>query len=119
VLVDLDKRSFSGAFTTRDEGAIIALVTIDARQSQGRVVLVVHGSFDRQDTRDVEAAVEGLGPGAQVTIDLRDARVCDDAAVAKLARDLTDDLALDVELLGLSDHHRRLLRYLGIPATRH
>jgi hypothetical protein len=94
-------------------------VTIDARQSRGRVVLVVHGSFDRQDTRDVEAAVEGLGPGARVTVDLRDARVCDDAALAELARDLTGGLALDVELLGLSDHHRRILRYLGIRAPRH
>jgi anti-anti-sigma regulatory factor len=119
VLVDFAERPFSGAFTARVDGAIILPMTIDARQSQGRVVLVVHGSFDRQDTRDVEAAVEGLGPGARVTIDLRDVRVCDDAAVAKLARDLTDDLALNVELLGLSDHHRRLLRYLGIRAPRH
>jgi anti-anti-sigma regulatory factor len=95
-------------------------VTIDARQSRSGLVLVVHGSFDRQqDTRDVEAAVAELGPGAPVTIDLHDVRVCDDAAVAKLASDLSADLAASVELVGLSEHHWRLLRYLGIGPTRH
>jgi anti-anti-sigma regulatory factor len=94
-------------------------VTIDARQSRSGLVLVVHGSFDRQDTKDVEAAVAELGPGARVTIDLHDVRVCDDAAVAKLARDLSADLAASVELVGLCEHHWRLLRYLGIGPTRH
>ena len=94
-------------------------MTIDARQSRGGLVLVVHGSFDRQDTQDVEAAVAELGPGTRVTIDLHDVRVCDDAAVAKLARDLSCDLAASVELVGLSEHHWRLLRYLGIRPTRH
>ena len=82
-------------------------------------MLVVHGSFDRQDTRDLEAAVAVLGPGARVTIDLRDVRSCDDAAVAQLARDLSGGEAASVELLGLSEHHRRLLQYLGIRAALH
>jgi anti-anti-sigma regulatory factor len=94
-------------------------VTIDARQSRSGLVLVVHGAFDRQGTQDVEAAVAELGPGARVTIDLHDVRVCDDAAVAQLARDLSEDLAASVELVGLSEHHWRLLRYLGIGPTRH
>jgi hypothetical protein len=108
------------AFPPRADGAIIVVpMTIDARQTRGELVFVVHGSFDRKDTQDVEAAVAGLGPGARVTIDLRDVRVCDDAAVAKLARDLSDDAMPSVELLGLSEHHRRLLQYLGIRAARH
>jgi hypothetical protein len=39
--------------------------------------------------------------------------------VAKLASDLSADLAASVELVGLCEHHWRLLRYLGIGPTRH
>lgn len=91
-------------------------VTIDERHQGGQVVLVPHGSLNRHDTDDLEALIAALGPEAHVIVDLHDVR-CDDAAVAILGRDVSH--ANDVRLVGLSEHHDRLLRYMGIPAARH
>ena len=78
-------------------------------------MLVAHGSLNRQDAGELEAAVAALGPGAHVTIDLHDVR-CDDAAVAMLGRDVA--CAAGIHLVGLSAHHDRLLRYMGIRGPR-
>jgi hypothetical protein len=92
---------------------------IDTRAGVDATVLVVHGSFDRQGLTAIDRAIAGLGPGARVRIDLHEARACDDAAVAMLARELQGKR--DVEVVGLSDHHHRLLRYMGVGlrATQH
>jgi hypothetical protein len=94
-------------------------MSIDARTSGDGTVLVVHGSFDRQDLAAVDRALAAIGPGGRVRIDLHEARACDDAAVAMLVRELQG--SRDVEVVGLSAHHHRLLRYMGVRVrvTRH
>jgi anti-anti-sigma regulatory factor len=93
-------------------------VSIDARSNGAEVVLVVHGSLNQQEVGELQARVADLEPGARVTIDLREVRVCDDAAVAALARGLGRGGGPAVELVGLSDHHHRVLRYMGVRAPR-
>jgi hypothetical protein len=86
---------------------------IDALAGRGETVLVVHGTFNRQDLAALERAIAEAGRGARVRVDLHEARNCDDAAIAMLARGLQGS-AGDVEVVGLSDHHHRLLRYMGV-----
>jgi anti-anti-sigma factor len=90
-------------------------VSIEARRHGSESVLVVHGSLDAHAVDAVGTTLADLAPGARVTIDLHDVRICDDAALAVLARAATRNCTAHVELVGLSGHQERILRYMGIP----
>jgi anti-anti-sigma regulatory factor len=92
-------------------------MSIDRRQQRGETVLQLHGSFDAQDARELHEVLQAVDRDAHVTVDFREVRLFHDYAVAMLARDVSR--APNVALLGLSEHHHRLLRYLGIdPAAQ-
>ena len=71
------------------------------------------GVFDVSAAQDVAYRLSGADVGADVRIDLTHVREFHDFGVAVLAKALADCPA-HVSVSGLRQHHRRLLRYLGI-----
>ncbi len=95
-------------------GDIHTLMTIEARpQRSGRTELVLHGSFDAAEARRLHDMLADLAPETQVRVDFHEVRLFDDFAVALLSRDLATAYASNISLVGLSEHHHRLLRYMG------
>ncbi len=71
------------------------------------------GIFDVSAAQDVAYRLAGAHVGAEVRIDLTHVREFHDFGVVVLAKALADCPA-HVSVHGLRQHHRRLLRYLGI-----
>jgi hypothetical protein len=71
------------------------------------------GMFDVSAAQDVARRLAGVPSGALVRVDLTRVRDFDDLGVALLARALAESPGR-VAIQGLRQHHRRLLRYLGI-----
>jgi hypothetical protein len=90
-------------------------MNVDTRERRGETVLTLHGSFNPHDLEELRSLLATLGEAARVTIDFHDVGSAHDVAVAKLASEL-DDVRLSI--VGLSDHHRRLLRYMGASQSR-
>ena len=88
---------------------------VDARDHRGETVLTLHGSFAPCDADELRDLLRDLDRDAHVTIDFHEVRSCHDAAVAKFARELD---GARVTVRGLSEHHLRLLRYLGFARQR-
>ncbi len=71
------------------------------------------GLFDVAAAQDVARRLAGVPSGVFVRVDLTRVRDFDDLGVALLARALAESPG-HVAVQGLRQHHRRLLRYLGI-----
>ena len=71
------------------------------------------GMFDVAAAQDVARRLATVPYGATVRVDLTRVRDFDDLGVALLARALAESPGR-VAVQGLRQHHRRLLRYLGI-----
>ncbi len=88
-------------------------MTIDTHAGSGGTVLSVEGAaFDSAAAEHLHDLLLELDPAQPLTIDLRSVRLVHDTAVAQLARDLLPEFRR-VWLLGLSEHHRRLMRYFA------
>ena len=86
-------------------------------QAVGNAIVVTVGSaLLRRDVDDLERKLRLLDRMEVLVVDLSRARDLDDAVVAQLAEALRC-VAGSVEFRGLSLHQRRLLRYLGHPAS--
>ena len=81
------------------------------RLGTSAAVVSVCGSFDVLDAERLYALAVALGSD-RVTLDFYRARPVHDSAIARLGHDLHDS-AGRFALSGLSEHHRRLLRYMG------
>jgi hypothetical protein len=79
-----------------------------------RTVIRMDGVFDVPAARSAAERLEAAGY-ADVRIDLTRVREFDDFGVALLAQAIASRKA-PTAVLGLHDHHLRLLRYLGIEA---
>lgn len=79
-------------------------------------VVEVEGALDVAAAARIRDAVLELDPGDPAVVDLHAVRELDDAALAFLAWSLSSRSG--VELRGLGEHHRRLLRYLGVDSAR-
>ncbi len=90
---------------------------IQAHEETRGTVLELHGSFGPAEADRLRDMIRRLEPQKSVTIDFREVRLCHDTAVARLARDLVESHR-QVSMLGLSEHHRRLLRYIGLPSAQ-
>lgn len=94
-------------------------MSIEARpQRSGRTDIVLHGSFGATEARRLHELLSDLAPAAPVRVDFHGVRLFDDYAVALLSRDLSTEYAANISLVGLSEHHYRLLRYMGAPPLR-
>jgi anti-anti-sigma regulatory factor len=74
------------------------------------------GVFDLAAAREVAHRLAGVSSGEVIRVDLTRVRDFDDLGVALLARALAESPGR-VAVQGLREHHRRLLRYLGIAAA--
>lgn len=71
------------------------------------------GVFDVSAAEDVARSLASARAGTQIRVDLTHVREFHDFGVAVLARALAGCPAR-VSVRGLRQHHRRLLRYLGV-----
>lgn len=74
-------------------------------------VVHVDGLLDAAAARMILASTQAIPAGEGLVVDLSGATMVDDVAVAFLAESLTGRL---YRLRGLSTHHERLLKYLGL-----
>lgn len=86
---------------------------IQTRDDGPATVLELDGSFGPVEEETLSDVLRELEPDRPVTIDFREVRLFHDIAVARLARDI-GELHRSVALVGLSEHHHRLLRYIGL-----
>ena len=86
-------------------------MSLEARQADRGTIVEVVGAFDAAEADRLRTVLRALGEDHPVTLDFHRVRRFDDAAVARLADEVTQH---HVALLGLSEHHHRLLRYMGV-----
>ena len=82
---------------------------------RGRTVIRLDGVFDVAASRQLAEKLEEAGY-AEVRIDLTRVREFHDFGVALLAQSIATRRA-PTAVLGLQEHHLRLLRYLGIDCS--
>ncbi len=95
------------------------MVPEDQRQEDGRVVIVLHGAFDRTEAQRVLEFVSSLPSSERVRVDFHEAERIDDFAFASFAGEVDPGAQARVELIGVSRHLERLLRYLHAHPTLH
>jgi hypothetical protein len=86
---------------------------IDTQAGTGGMVVSINGAaFDFAAVEHLHNLLLELDPAQPLTIDFRSVRIIHDTAVARLAHDLLPAFTR-VLLLGLGEHHRRLMRYFA------
>jgi hypothetical protein len=81
--------------------------------ARGVVAVRVGAVFQARECEELERRLAALAPMRRLVVDFSDTREADDSAVAQLAASLRG-LSPSVSLHGLSLHHRRVLRFLGL-----
>jgi hypothetical protein len=82
--------------------------------AEGKLRLEAGESFLPEDALWIRVLIGRAAPGTAIEIDFRHVRQCHDVALSILAQDLLGGRAA-VAVLGMSQHHERLLAYLGVP----
>ena len=85
------------------------------RRGSPNMVISVDGAFDNEAAAHLKALVLELDAGASVTVDFRAVRLFHDCAIEALAEALARHPT--ARLVGLSEHHYRLLRYFRSDTT--
>jgi hypothetical protein len=75
-------------------------------------LVVIEGTFDEAAARALSACF--LNGAEHVILDFGQARAIHDCALARLAAEISGADAPTVSVRGLSLHHERMLRYLGV-----
>lgn len=83
----------------------------------GETVLSVEGSFDPMTAHELHARLSAARCAAPVVLDFHKVVEVHDLGIAVLAHGLARD-GIPVRFRGLSQHHERILRYLGFDAAR-
>jgi hypothetical protein len=84
----------------------MAIVMIE---DENETVLAVNGRFDSSDADELHDLLLHLQRDGVITIDFRTVRRVEDFVLARLATDLG---RRPLRIIGLTEHHRRILRYL-------
>ncbi len=87
-------------------------MTVQVRNESKETVLMVQGTFNVADADSLHDALHELAPEKPVAVDFHQVRLFADFAVARLVQEIADRPG-HVTLIGLSEHHHRLLRYVG------
>lgn len=82
------------------------------RGARGEVVIHVAGTLDPQAVSRLTGWLGEVPAGARVIVDFSGAKDLQDRGLAAIAGPLSGHVA--IEVFGLSQHQRRLLRYLGV-----
>jgi anti-anti-sigma regulatory factor len=91
----------------------------EQRQEDGRTVIVLRGSFDTAEAIRLLELVARIPRSATVFLDFHETSLVDDFALATLADRMAPEGGPHVELVGLSRHLHRLLRYMGADRVLH
>jgi anti-anti-sigma regulatory factor len=86
-------------------------------REDGGAVIDIAGTFDTTDVDALGMLARSLYSTGTVVLDFHDVEVLSDCAIAKLAIELHRQEPGHVTLVGLSEHHHRLLRYVGAEAA--
>jgi anti-anti-sigma regulatory factor len=89
----------------------------DSVTEEVRCVISVGGAFDASTGSALCTRLAAMRSGTSVVLDFRHARDVNDVALAMLLRRI-GELRARVWLWGLSQHHERVLRYLGLASGR-
>lgn len=81
------------------------------RGAGGEIVIRVDGTFDPQAALRLSGRLGEVPAGATLVVDFSRARELQDLGLAMMAAPLA---GRPLHVLGLSQHQRRLLRYLGL-----
>jgi anti-anti-sigma regulatory factor len=87
-------------------------MTVHVRNEPKETVLVLEGTFDAADVDSLHDALHDVARERPVAIDFHLVRLFKDFAVARLVGEIAARSG-HVNLIGLSEHHHRLLRYVG------
>ncbi|HET7753445.1 MAG TPA: hypothetical protein VFK85_06005 [Anaeromyxobacteraceae bacterium] len=90
-------------------------MSIERHSQPSSTEILVDGVFDRVTASRLQALVGDVDPGSLLTLDFREVRLFHDSAIASLAAALSAHPG--ARLVGLSEHHYRLLRYVASPST--
>ncbi len=86
---------------------------VEVERGQGRAVVRIVGTFEREDARVIRELLDAE-PDTALRIDMQETRGCEPVALASLASDLRERPER-VEVLGICWYQRRLLSYVGVP----
>jgi hypothetical protein len=89
------------------------MLTSIRRPPTGGAVVAVEGSFDAADADQLGSIASALDAGGSVTLDFHEVRSASDMAIVRLARGILEAPG-HVSMVGLSEHHHRLLNYVGL-----
>jgi anti-anti-sigma regulatory factor len=84
----------------------------------GTTFVRVERRFDVVEAHRLRDAITLFAPVNHVSIDFSGAGAIDDTALPVLAQVLLSHPDSRFSLYGLTHHHRRLLRYMGVPGHR-
>lgn len=98
--------------STSNESLVIAMRT-HVHRDDGGAVITIAGTFDTTDVDELGMVARSLYPTGTVVLDFHEVEVLSDCAIAKLASELQQQESGHVVLVGMSEHHHRLLRYVG------
>lgn len=82
-----------------------------------RLELRVQGVFDEDEARHLTEVLSRVAPRQRVRVHFHHVRLFHDHVVALLAHELASSYGRNIELVGLSQHQHRMLRYMT--GTRH
>lgn len=91
--------------------------TITSLDEAGRRVILVGGVFDTPTASALRTCLAEMSAGTGVLLDFSHARDVSDAALVVFLRGL-GELRARVWVWGLSQHHQRLLAYVGLASGR-
>ncbi len=77
-----------------------------------RLELQIDGVFDEEEARHLTHLLARFAPRQRVRVYFHHVRQFHDRVVAILARELSAPYGRNIELVGLSQHHLRVFRYM-------
>lgn len=84
------------------------------RRDDDGAVISIAGTFDRTDVGELGLLARSLcSTSSNLVLDFHEVEELDDCAIARLASELHRQERGHVVLVGLSEHHHRLLQYVG------
>lgn len=86
--------------------------------THGALQLTLGTAFTARDAERVAETLRAFAPLSRVTLDFGQVRRFEDAAFFPVAKAIGALAKVEVVLRGLTLHHARLLRYLGVPSWR-
>lgn len=72
----------------------------------------VQGVFDEEEARHLAEILSRVAPRQRVRVHFHHVRLFHDHVVAMLAHELSASYGRNIELVGLSQHQHRMLRYM-------